>query len=150
MFVYIVGNVEQSIFKLAIASEPLIALKSMQLGNPHKLSIASKVCVKHKNAASLIEGLAHQDLSKYEGAGKWLVEVPVGLSAQFVSGHYLRAIADKAGVAIVGKSDRPIPSGSANLQRLSPTVKRRGLTFQDVLDGVERAYSESLPIDDIL
>lgn len=150
MFVYIVGNVEQSIFKLAIASDPTMGLANVQVGNPYKLSVISEICVKNRNLATLIEGLACQDLTRYEGAGGWLVDVSVGVSAQFISGHYLRAIADKAGVQPIGKNEQTLASNSGDLRRLSATAKRKGLTFQDVLDRVERAYAEGESIDEIL
>ena len=121
----------------------------MQVGNPYKLSVISEICVKNRNAAALVEGLAYRDLSKYKGAGGWLVEVPTRLIARFVSGHYLRAIADNAGVQLIDKGKQAI-SNSDNLQRLSVTVKRRDLTFQDVLTRVEQAYSEGKSIDEIL
>jgi len=116
MFVYIVGSIEQNIFKLGVAGNPLKHLPSIQAGSPYALSILSEVCLKNRSAAVMAEKLGYQDLSKYQGSREWLVDVPSSLSTQFTNGHYLRALSDKAGVSIVSRSDRTAPIGSANLQ----------------------------------
>lgn len=150
MFVYIVGNVEQNIFRLEIASNPDQRLPIIQMGSPYELSIVSKVCVRNRNAAALIESLSRQDLKAYEGLGSWVSDVPDGLLAQLVSGRYLRSLADKADVRLVGDREQNMRKSPDDLQRLSVTARRRELTFQDVLDSVERAYTEELPIDETL
>lgn len=150
MFVYIVGNIEQNIFRLGVASDPMQQLPIIQRGNPYALSIVSKVRVKSKNAAGLVESLGHQELREYEGPGQWVMNVPDGLLARLVSGRYLRAIADKADVRLVSDCERSASTKSDNLQRLAAVVKRRELTFREVLDSVERAYLEGLVIDDLI
>ena len=150
MFVYIIGNAEQNIFKLGIAGDPSKRLSIMQAGNPYKLSIICKICVQNKNAAALIEGLGRKDLSEYEEVGEWFVNVPNVLLNQFASGHYLRSLAGKAGVRPVNRDEYAISSGRDDLQRLTPIAKRHGLTFEDILEKVEQAYDQGIPIDDII
>lgn len=150
MFVCIIGNVEQNIFKLWIAVDPLKGLSNVQVANPYKLSVISKVCVKNRNAATLIERLSRQSLSQYEGAGEWIVNAPASLSTQFVNGRYLPSLARQAGVQVIQRDEYATPAGSDNLQRLSPLAKRRGLTFEEILGRVEQAYDESRSIDEII
>lgn len=150
MFVYIIGNAEQNIFKLGMAGDPFKRLSSIQTGNPYKLSIICKICVQNKNAAALIERLGHKELSKYEGVGEWFMNVPDYLSAQFASGHYLRSLASKADVQPTDRDEYAISNGTVSLQRLTPIAKRNGLTFEDILERVEQAYDEGVPIDSII
>ena len=150
MFVYIVGNVEQNIFRIGTAKVPVKHLPTIQAGNPYTLSIVSQVCFKNKNAAALVESLSRQDLKAYEGAGEWITNVPAGLLAQLVSDRYLRAIADEAGVAVLDKRKQTVSSNSDDLRRLLPTVKRKDLDFREVLDSVDKAYSDGVTIDELI
>jgi len=145
MFVYIVGNTEQSIFKLGIAVDPFQSLSSLQEGNPYRLSLLCKLCMSSKNEANLVEQLGRKGLEKYEGARGWYVGVPESLSAQFAGGHYLRLLASQAGAACSNR--QTAPKGRTNLQRLIPIAKRSDLSFEDVFEKVERAYTEGVPID---
>lgn len=150
MFVLIVGNVEQNVFRLAITSDPSTYLSKLQASNPYELDILSKVCVRNKNAAASIEGLGRLEMKAYEGKEGWVTNVPVGLIARLSSDRYLRSLADKAGIDIIDKNESSTHKNSADLQRLTVTTKRKNLTFQTVLDSVERAYSEGIPIDKII
>ncbi len=150
MFVYIIGNAEQNIFKLGMAVDPFKRLSSIQTGNPYKLSIICKICVQNKNAAALIERLGHKELSKYEGIGEWFMNVPDDLFAQFSSGHYLRSLASKADIQPINQDKYAISSGTVNLQRLTPIAKSNGLTFEDILEKVEQAYDKGVPIDALI
>ena len=150
MFVYIVGNVEQNIFRIGTAKDPIKHLPIIQAGNPYQLSMIAQVCLKNKNAASLVESLSRQDLREYEGAGEWITSLPEGLLAQLVSGRYLRAIADEAGVTILDQKKRTASNNSDDLRRLLPIVKRKDLDFRDVVDSVDKAYSNGVPIDEII
>lgn len=146
-FVYIVGNVEQRIFKLGIADDPLGFLASLQAGNPHKLSLISKVRLKDHNSALLVESLGRKLLSEYEGAGGWYLSVPDELAAQFSSDEYLLFLASGADVRIEKGSDRASRSGTSASHRLSHRAQKEGLTFDDVLSRVEEAYEEGIVID---
>ncbi len=150
MFVYIIGNAEQNIFKLGMAGDPFKRLSSIQTGNPYKLSLICKICVQNKNAAALIERLGHKELSQYEGVGEWFMNVPDDLSAQFASGHYLRSLASKVDIQPIDRDEYAISSGTVNLQRLTSIAKSNGLTFEDILQKVEQAYDEGVPIDALI
>ncbi|MEO0647263.1 MAG: hypothetical protein AAFZ17_14090 [Cyanobacteria bacterium J06650_10] len=150
MFVYILGSVEQNIFKLGVAADPFKVLARMQSGNPYRLSIVSRICVRNKNNAALIEGLGRRDLKQYEGAGEWLIDVPAGLPEQFTDGHYLRSLSNRAGVKLLKQSELSTPIKHANLQRLSNAAKRQGLTFDDILNKVQQAYAHGVSIDEIM
>ncbi len=149
MFVYIIGNVEQNVFQLGIAEDPFKRLSSIQIGNPYRLSIISKIGVESKNAASQVEKLGRKELSEYEGMGSWFMNMPEGLLTQLVSGHYLSLLASKAGVkpmTQVGRSDRTKPAGT---HRLAAVAEQNGLTFEEALEKVEQAYDQGIPIDDL-
>lgn len=150
MFVYIIGNAKQNIFQLGVAGDPAKRLSSIQTGNPYKLSVICKICVQNKNAAALVERLGHKELSKYEGASEWFINVPDAFLTQFTSGHYLRSLASKAGVRLINRDEYAISSGQDDLQRLTPIAKRKGLTFETILEKVEQAYNQGTPIDDLL
>ena len=150
MFVYIIGNAEQNIFQLGMAGDPAKRLSSIQIGNPYKLSVICKICVQNKNAAALVERLGHKELSKYEGVGEWFMNVPDAFVTQFASGHYLRSLASKAGVRPINRDEYAISSGQDDLQRLAPIAKRKGLTFEAILEKVEQAYEQGIPIDNII
>ena len=150
MFVYIIGNSKENIFKLGIARDPFKHLTSIQSGNPYKLSVISKLCVESKNAATLMEGLGRKRLSEYEGAGEWFVNLPDGLHEQFGNGHYLRSLAASAGVKIAESKMRSLRRKGTNLQGLSDIAKDQGLTFEDILGKVEQAYDEGVSIDKII
>jgi len=158
VFVYIIGNADQNIFKLGMASDPFQKLSSLQEGNPYKLSIFCKVCAGSKNEAALVEALGRRELAEYEGAGGWYTSVPEVLSAQFASDHYLRRLAGRAEVTLSdaflkgrrNRGQQTASKGRTNLQRLSPIVKRDGLTFEEVLERVEQAYEEGRAIDSLL
>ena len=150
MFVYIVGNVEQRIFSIGVARDPLKHLASIQSGNPYKLSVISEARVPNKNAALMVERLAKKDLSEYAGTGEWIVGIPKFLMEQFENGHYLRALVSKAGIQPAQeKAPAPI-AGRANLQRLTPAADRQRMTFEDILQKVEQAYDEEISIDELM
>ena len=150
MFVYIIGNVEQNIFKLGTAVSPSKQLSSLQKGNPYKLSIVCKICLQNKNSAVLIERMGLDELAQRGEASDWITNLPERLVAQFESGHYLRSLAVKANAEVVSRDGQAAPSGRANLQRLTPTAKRKGLTFEDVLNRVEQAYTQGESIDEVI
>lgn len=150
MFVYILGSVEQNVFRLGVARDPFKALARMQSGNPYKLSIVSQVCVKNKNSAVLIKGLGRRDLKRYEDAGEWLIDVPASLSEQFTGGHYLRSLSDKAGIKLLSQGELSASVKHTNLQRLSNTAKHKGLTFDDILNRVQQAYAQGVSIDEVM
>lgn len=147
MFVYIIGNPEQNIFKLGIASDPFLELSSLQAGNPYKLSILCKICVSSRNEASLVEQLGRKELSQYESEGEWHANVPKALSNQFASDYYLLRLATRVGAKLSDRRQQAMPRGRTNLQRLTPLVSHNGLTFEDVLKKVEQAYDEGIAID---
>ena len=150
MQVFVVGNIEQNVFQLAVANDPKAYLSSIQLGSPYEISVLSQICVRSKNAATSIESLGRREMQAHKGQGGWIVNVPAGLAAQLASDRYLRSLADRAGVEVVDKNQTPAPKSSTDLQRLTATAKRKELTFQDVLDRVERAYSEGISIDKMI
>ena len=147
--VYIIGNVEQGIFKLGIADDPLGQLAKLQEGNPHKLSLISKVRLKDRNSALVVEASSRRLLSQYEGAGQWYVGVPGELSAQFAGDEYLKLAASGAGVAIARRGDRAALNSTVASHRLSRKAQAQGLSFDDVLSRVERAYEEGIAIDSL-
>lgn len=148
MFVYIIGNAEQNIFELGIAGDPFKRLSAVQPGSPYKLAVICQVCVRNKNEAALVERLGRGNLGKYKGAGEWFVNLPDELCTQFVSGHFLRAIAHKAGVKIIDRKGSGIAGSRAGLQRLAPIARQKGLAFEDILKKVEQAYDLGIPIDE--
>ena len=150
MQVFIIGNIEQNVFQLATASNPKAYLSNIQLGSPHEILVLSKICVKNKNAATLIESLGRREMQAYEGRGGWIINVPAGLVAQLASDRYLRSLADRAGVELVERNQTPAPQNVTDLKRLTDTAKRKELTFQDVLDRVEQAYNEGVSIEKII
>ena len=150
MRVFVIGNIEQNVFQLVAASDPQAYLLNIQLGSPYEISVLSQICVKNKNAAALVESLGGREMQAYRGRGGWILNVPVGLAAQLASDRYLRSLADRAGVEVVDESRTSTTQNSTDLQRLTATAKRKELTFQDVLDRVEQAYSEGVPIDKII
>ncbi|MGD1895649.1 MAG: hypothetical protein ACFB16_01710 [Phormidesmis sp.] len=151
MFVYIVGNIEQNIFRLGVASDPLVALQQMQQGNPYQLSVISKIRVRNKNEATLVEQLGYKQLSCHTDAGEWLVNVPTDVSALFSQDHWLRSLASRAGVKLLERNEPTTARRSpADLQRLLPIVKKRELTFEEVLCKVEQAYNTETSIDEVL
>lgn len=150
MFIFIVGNIEQSIFKIGVAKDPLKSLLSMQSGNPYKLSVISKARVPHKNAASMVEQLAHRELDRYKGAGEWLMSVPTALSEQFVNGHYIGMLLSKADVKPAKETESATAMGRDDLQRLTVVAEKQGLTFEDILGKVEQAYVEGMAIDKVM
>ena len=150
MFICVVGNVEQNIFRLEIAGDPVGYLSRLQASNPYELSILSKLCVRNRNEAKMMMGLGRKELGEYEGGGGWLTSLPAGLSAPLMSGHYLRSLASKAGVQPIDRNEQMTSFASDDLRRLSADAKRRGLTFQDILGKVGQAYTESKAIDKIL
>lgn len=149
MFVYLIGNSQQNIFKLGTAIDPFKQLAKFQLGNPHKLSVISQICVKSQNEAGLIESLGQKALAEHEGSGGWLVAVPVELSAQFVSGYYLRSLAHKANVTLLTRKEQAVPRKGGGLQRLSAIAQQKALSFDTILEQVEQAYEKGMPIDDL-
>lgn len=150
MFVYIIGNVEQNVFELGIAGDPFKRLSAMQPGSPYKLAVICQVCVRNKNEAALVERLGREALGKYKEVGEWFVRLPDELRAQFVSGHFLRVIAHKAGVKIIDRKGSGIAGSQAGLQRLAPIARQKGLTFENILEKVEQAYNLGNPIDESL
>ncbi|MFK8185063.1 MAG: hypothetical protein AB8B99_16960 [Phormidesmis sp.] len=148
-FVCIIGNVEQGIFKLGIADDPLGHLASLQEGNPHKLSLISKVRLKDQNSALMVEGLGRKLLSQYEGMGQWYLNVPSELSSQFMSDDYLMLLASGAGAAIAKNNDYAIANSTTAFHRLSRKAQQQGLSFDDVLSRVEQAYDEGIAIDQL-
>lgn len=150
MFVYIIGNAEQNIFKLEVAGDPFRQLAEAQAGNPHKLSVLCKIGVQNKNVAALVQQLGRKELSQYEGAGEWFLNVPEYLLAQLENGHYLRAIAGKAGVEIIDQKAASSTAGKGGLHRLTPKAQHSGLTFEEILEKVEQAYDQGVPIDKMM
>lgn len=150
MFVCVVGSVEQNIFRLEPTGDPAGYLSRLQASNPYKLSVLSKLCVQNQNEAKMMVGLGRKELGDYEGGGGWLVSLPAGLSAPLVSGHYLRSLANRAGVQPMDKNEQTVSPGLDDLRHLSAGAKRRGLTFQEILSRVEQAYEQGKSIDEIL
>jgi len=148
-FVYIIGNVEQGFFKLGITEDPLAHLVRIQGGSPHKLSLISKVCLKDRNSAVLVEALGHKLLGQYEGANGWYLNIPGELVSQFMRDDYLLFLASGAGVQLAKKSDRASMSSTAALHRLSRKAVQAGLTFDDILSRVEESYEEGVVIDSL-
>lgn len=146
-FVYIIGNAEQGIFKLGIAEDPLGQLARLQEGNPHKLSLMSKVRLKDRNSALVVEALGRKLLKAHEGAGQWYVNLPDELSGQFMSDEYLLLLASGANVQIAKKGDRAALNSTVASHRLSRKAQEAGLTFDDILSRVEQAYEEGIAID---
>ena len=148
-FVYIVGNVEQNIFKLGVSDDPLGHLASIQEGNPHRLSLISKVGLKDSNSALLVEALGRKLLSQYEGISGWYLEVPGELTSQFVNGEYLLFLVSGSGAQAALNSDRTSPNSTAAFHRLSRKAQKEKLTFDDVLSRVEEAYEEGVSLDSL-
>lgn len=148
-FVYIVGNVERGIFKLGVDDDPLARLAALQEGNPHKLSLVSKVRLKDDNSALVVEALGRKLLKQYEGAGEWYLDVPDDLSSQFISDDYLLLLASGANVQIDRSKEYAVRNSTASSHRLSKKAQKAGLSFDDVLSRVEQAYYDGQAIDEL-
>ena len=150
MFVYIVGNLDQKVFKLGAARDPFRDLAGIQSGNPFELSIISTLPVKNKNAAAMIESLCDRDLKAHKSGGDWLVNVPDDVCEQFVNGHYLRSLARRVGIKIIEKAPPQPSAKEEGLGRLTAKAKRQELTLEDIFEKVETAYQTGKEIDLIL